>query len=277
LGSGVAAAAPSIALLRGRRVLLVDDSDVNQLVARELLGEIVGMTVVVASNGMEAIELVRNQPFDVVLMDLQMPVLDGYGAVDLIRHEAATRRLPIIAMTAHATMREREKCAAVGMNDYVVKPFEPGHLFCVLLRWIDGGVVVTSESRIAPESAGQEPISFDEGLKRCLGSTELYERILNRFLTVRPSEVEAIRVASLAKDLESVAALAHPFISTAGTIGAKGLGAAAKALAAAALANEADRLSDLVTHFAIQHASVDREIRVYLSGRTQAKEDAPAA
>ncbi|MFZ2986577.1 response regulator [Ideonella sp.] len=120
--------------LAGRRILLVEDNDLNQLVATALLHQIGGAEVVVAHNGSEAVARVAELPFDAVLMDVQMPVMDGYEATRQIR--AAGHGLPIIAMTAHAMASDREKCLLAGMNAYVSKPVEPRELMAVLMQWM---------------------------------------------------------------------------------------------------------------------------------------------
>jgi PAS domain S-box-containing protein len=124
--------------LRGSRVLLVEDNAINQQVARELL-EAAGVAVSIADNGRAAIDVVAASggALDAVLMDLQMPGMDGVAATRAIRSVAANADLPIIAMTAHAEVTERERCLAAGMNDYVSKPFEPSHLFKTLARWLE--------------------------------------------------------------------------------------------------------------------------------------------
>ena len=118
--------------LRGARILLTEDNDINQQIAIELL-EGTGATVTVANNGREAVEILSNgpqpPPFDVVLMDLQMPEMDGYQATAKLRSDARFAALPIIAMTAHATIEERQRCLASGMNDHISKPIDPSALF----------------------------------------------------------------------------------------------------------------------------------------------------
>jgi len=118
--------------LHGARILLTEDNEINQQIAIELL-EGAGATVKVANNGREAVEILSNGPqpplFDLVLMDLQLPEMDGYQATAKLRSDARFATLPIIAMTAHATMEERQRCLAAGMNDHVSKPIDPGNLF----------------------------------------------------------------------------------------------------------------------------------------------------
>ena len=124
--------------LRGARILLTEDNDINQQIAIELL-EGTGATVTVANNGREAVEILSNgpqpPPFDVVLMDLQMPEMDGYQATAKLRSDARFAALPIIAMTAHATIEERQRCLASGMNDHISKPIDPSALFETVARY----------------------------------------------------------------------------------------------------------------------------------------------
>ena len=124
------------ARLAGRRILLVEDNEINQIVAIELLRDVAGMDVTLAQNGQEAIERVRTESFDAVLMDVQMPVMDGHQATQIIRQDARFAHLPIIAMTAHAMPRDRDRSLASGMNDHVTKPFVLPELLAVLNRWI---------------------------------------------------------------------------------------------------------------------------------------------
>jgi two-component system, sensor histidine kinase and response regulator len=128
------ATAPT-ARLRGKRVLLVEDNAVNQLVACALL-ENVGLTVDVAADGSIGLDMVQRKPYDLVFMDMQMPVMDGLDATREIRKIARFRHLPIVAMTANAMEHDRQRCLAAGMNDRVTKPIDPAGLSDILLRWI---------------------------------------------------------------------------------------------------------------------------------------------
>ena len=126
---------PKELLAESRRILLVEDSVANQKVALAMLRD-GGHRVVVAGNGREAVELLRSEAFDVVLMDVQMPELDGFAATSAIRGaEAGTgRHVPIVAMTAHALHGDREKCLAAGMDDYLAKPVRREDLLRILAR-----------------------------------------------------------------------------------------------------------------------------------------------
>jgi two-component system sensor histidine kinase/response regulator len=120
---------------RGARILVVEDNDINQIVAREILQD-AGFAVEVADNGLVGLEMARSGRFDLVLMDMQMPVMDGVTATLEIRKLAGFGTLPIVAMTANAMQRDRDRCLRAGMNDFVTKPFDPDQLCSVLLKWI---------------------------------------------------------------------------------------------------------------------------------------------
>jgi PAS domain S-box-containing protein len=258
-------AAPAEALqappvLAGRRVLLVEDNEFNRLIAFELLSEVAGMRVTLATHGQEAVDAVRGEPrFDAMLIDVQMPVMDGCQATALIRQDPAHASLPIIALTAHAMARDRDKCLAVGMNDYVTKPFEPSELFAVLERWIAPAA--------AAGVAHAPALSIDAGLARCLGRVDLHERILRRYLETRADEPARIRLALDARDLERARSLAHGLISTAGTMGADALSELARTLEQAIDERAAARWPSLVDALEAQHRGVVASVRAHLERR----------
>ena len=121
--------------IRGAQVLLVEDNELNQLVAAELLRD-AGFVVDVAGNGQMALEMLETKRYDVVLMDMQMPVMDGETATRRLRADARYADLPVVAMTANALETDRQRCFAAGMNDHVAKPIEPAVLWAALARWI---------------------------------------------------------------------------------------------------------------------------------------------
>ena len=155
-----------LACLAGASVLLVEDNDFNQQVATELLN-LMGVEVSLARNGQEALEKLHGQAFDAVLMDLQMPVMDGYEATRRVRGDPAFATLPVLAMTAHAMLQERERCMALGMNDYITKPIDPEALAITLAKWLRLGRRGSAEQQAgaAEQQAGaaeQETGSADQ-------------------------------------------------------------------------------------------------------------------
>jgi two-component system sensor histidine kinase/response regulator len=252
--------------LEGRRLLLVEDNEFNQIIATELLRDVAGMALTVASNGQEALECLRAGSFDAVLMDVQMPVMDGYETTAAIRQRDEFARLPIIAMTAHAMLRDREKCLAAGMNDYVTKPVEPAELFAVLAKWMPD---------VAAPRAPASGISFELGLKHCMGRTDLYARVLQRFLDTHSDDSRRLREAVDAGDLKRAAMMAHTQISTAGSVGAQGLSETARRLEEAFTAGDGSRLPDLVDAFARQLATVLDDMHRYLASPRRARAGSP--
>ena len=177
----------------GIRVLLVEDNEMNQQVATELL-ESAGAIVTVANHGGEAVKILTEgdqaPPFDVVFMDLQMPEMDGFTATRLLRSDPRLQKFPIIAMTAHALVEERQRCLDAGMNDHVSKPIDPDNLFATLLRWAKPRPktgqsqsqavrrIKAADEVILPEIAG---INLADGLKRVAGNRRLYRDLLGQF------------------------------------------------------------------------------------------------
>ena len=233
--------------LRGARVLLVEDNEINQQIAVELL-EGVGVTVTVTDNGREAVDLLMNgprpTPFDVVLMDLQMPEMDGYQATAKLRSDPRFAGLPIIAMTAHATIEERQRCIAAGMNDHISKPIEPRNLFETVSRFYKPEFLSTSVSQ--PHSAtasvtgaagekrhGLPPVAgldIADGLARVGGNETLYRTLLRKFVDEHAATAEQVREARAKGDSATAERLAHTVKGVAGNIGAADVRAAAGAL-----------------------------------------------
>lgn len=154
------AADESVGRLRGARILLAEDNEINQQIAIELL-EGAGASVSVANNGREAVEALDKGPrppeFDIILMDLQMPDMDGYQATARIRSDAAFASVPIIAMTAHATMEERQRCLESGMNDHIAKPIDPALLFDTVSRYYRGSKAEGAvQAAVAADPSPQE-------------------------------------------------------------------------------------------------------------------------
>ena len=201
--------------IQGARILLVEDNSINQEVARETI-ESEGLVVNIANNGKEAITMVAQTHFDAVLMDVQMPEMDGYQATRLIRENPQYRELPIIAMTAHAMSGDKEKCLAAGMNDYITKPIEVERLFSALTTWI------TPRSSELPSPPISEREDFDtpfpdelpgidiaEGLDRLLGNRQLYLELLQDFYTEYSDIVSRIKTFLIQGNTEKVLYQVH--------------------------------------------------------------------
>jgi two-component system sensor histidine kinase/response regulator len=211
--------------LRGLRVLLVEDNAINQQIACELLRS-GGMVVDTADNGRSAIvKLTSSRQYDVVLMDLQMPEMDGYAATEAIRADTAYNDLPIIAMTAHAMAEERERCLASGMNDHVSKPIDPDALFATLARWSGRQSTQKATVRGSDHSAlpPQYWINVADTLQRLGGSFDLYRKLLRRFVSDHADAAVKIRLALVAGDRVTAQHEAHSIKGVAGNLGAEPL------------------------------------------------------
>jgi len=215
-------------LVNGVRVLLVEDNEVNQQVARELL-ESEGANVIIAHHGAEAVKLLTQgtqPPFDVVLMDLQMPEMDGLTATRLLRAAPRLQHLPIIAMTAHAMAEEVQRCLEAGMNDHVAKPIDPGTFFATLARWTraqhreETGVASRAEGQgselTLPEIAG---VDVAGGLRRIAGNKRLYHDLLTQFVAKHESVGDRIDEALAIGDSEQAKRFAHSLKGAAGNLG----------------------------------------------------------
>ncbi len=220
--------------LRGARILVVEDNEINQQIAVELL-QGAGATVEIANNGREAVERLSRQtppPFDVVLMDLQMPEMDGYQATAKLRSDPRLASLPIVAMTAHATVEERQSCLAAGMNDHVAKPIDPAALFETVGKFYkpaDAGTPLGlsregGSSGDLPSVAG---LDTSDGLARVGGNEKLYRKLLRDFAAQQGRAAEQIAEALAIGDAALAERLAHTLKGVAGNLGASDLQAAA--------------------------------------------------
>ncbi|MGQ5524017.1 response regulator [Chitinimonas sp. PSY-7] len=222
--------------IRNARILLVDDNDLNQQVGRDLL-EAAGLVVEVAEHGKAALDALADARFDLVLMDMQMPVMDGITATRLIRTQTELDTMPVIAMTANAMSSDRELCIEAGMNDYIAKPIDPDELFSTLLHWIppklNAEPVETSAPtplvNAAPVPAGSDPLTAIAGLdvaagmRRVLNKRSAYENMLRKFITGQADAVTQCRTLLIDGQREDARRAIHTLKGTAGTIGATAL------------------------------------------------------
>ncbi len=220
--------------IQGARLLLVEDNEINQQVAQEIL-EDAGLSVTIANDGQEAVEMVARESFDAVLMDIQMPVMDGFEATRAIRKEERFRDLPIIAMTASAMTQDREDALAAGMNDHVAKPIDVKVLFAVLSKFIkarQGSVPAEHPAPKAPPpvAVAEQPlpdslpgIDLKLGLGRVNHKESLFLKILTKFYNGYGQVTEEICAALDEDDHELAQRLAHTVKGVAGNIGAEEL------------------------------------------------------
>jgi PAS domain S-box-containing protein len=218
--------------LDGMKVLLAEDNEINQQIAIELL-ESAGVVVETADNGQQAVDRVKaGTRWDAVLMDLQMPELDGISATQAIRADGRFQELPIIAMTAHAMVEERERCFAAGMNDHVTKPIEPEVLYQALARWFRRPAADALARVDAPVRMEKRPGAGDgelprvsgvdtaSGLMRVAGNAALYRNLLGKFVEGQAGAPDAIRKALRDGDRALAERLSHTLKGVSGNIGA---------------------------------------------------------
>ena len=227
--SSVRSWAPDRRAAPGTRVLLVEDNLLNQIVARGTLEDL-GLDVDLAENGAIAIDtLLKRDPlhYAVVLMDIQMPVMDGLEATMTIRGEPRFAALPIVAMTANALQVDKDRCTAAGADAHIAKPVAPDLLLATLSRWIPFQSIVdqaTHANAELPSPPDRVPgLDVELGLKRAGGRRELYLTILKLFATRHRDDAQAIREALDANDLPTASRGAHTLRSVAGTLGAERL------------------------------------------------------
>ncbi|MEJ2403868.1 MAG: ATP-binding protein [Candidatus Thiodiazotropha sp.] len=254
------------------RVLVVEDNPVNQAVVKKML-EKSGLSPVTANDGLEAIEVLRGEQFDVVLMDCQMPRMDGYEATEAIRDrekKQALKRTPIIAMTANAMSGDRERCLACGMDDYLSKPVKPAQLENMLRQWLPmEGMIQTTSPVNLDETESETELATDVGLTSetflNVGDSsmtvsgiidrnvleELYEimeddfvSVLESYLKSAPGLMQGIRDAVKSVDMDGLVKSAHPLKSSSANVGAMELSILARELEFKGRQNDTNGLVD---------------------------------
>ena len=243
-----------LSAIAGARVLLVDDNDLNQQVGAELLGG-AGLVVDVAQNGQVALDMLAQTRYDLVLMDMQMPVMDGLTATRHLRQNPAWAQLPVLAMTANAMSCDRDLCLEAGMNGHLPKPIDPDQLFAALLQWIaprTPGEIEAGEAdaKLQPPAGASldaegvprptpapfaddalrriEGLDVTAGLRRVLDKRPAYEGLLRKFVAGQADAVEITRAALSAGRLDEAQRAMHTLKGTAGTIGAPTVAALAQ-------------------------------------------------
>ena len=213
--------------VRGARILLVEDNDINQQIASELLVD-AGFVVELAENGLISLEMVQQATYDLVLMDMQMPVMDGLSATAAIRRIHRLEALPIVAMTANAMAEDRRDCMEAGMNDFLSKPINPDDLWNMLLKWIPprqprlklSATPVLTDSIRGELPEGINGLDVKTGLSRMMGKKPLYLAMLKRYVAGQKASAQGIKSALDAQDLPLAQRIAHTLKGVSGTVGA---------------------------------------------------------
>ncbi|WP_148280253.1 hybrid sensor histidine kinase/response regulator [Rubrivivax gelatinosus] len=251
--------------LDGLRVLLAEDNPVNQELTLELLRQ-AGASTALAGDGLEALAWLAREPFDAVLMDVQMPGLDGLETTRRLRRLPGLDTLPVIAMTAHAMASDREACLAAGMNDHLAKPFEPDALIERLRHWTraDEAPAAAPAPPAPPPPAAVLPptlpgLDMATGLRFAAGQPALYRRVLELFAQSRAGMPAAIGEQCRGGDLAAAASALHMLKSESGTIGATALREATRTLEAAVRSGEHEAIAAALPLF-------ETELRQVLAG-----------
>ena len=211
--------------IKGAHVLLVEDNEVNQQVAVELL-ELAQCEVSVAADGQQAVSLVSMHQYDAVLMDIQMPVMDGFEATQVIRQQLGLADLPIIAMTANALASDREACIAAGMNDHVAKPIDPERLFKVLNQWVSHNLSITDTETIKAEDVALPELEgFDVkgAVARFGGRVASYDKALTNVSNTLQESLSVIENALEQDDHKQALLTTHTLKGVSGNIGCDGV------------------------------------------------------
>ena len=246
----------------GRRILVVDDNVVNVTVVVHMLQKL-GCAADVASNGLKALAMHAERRYDMVLMDCQMPELDGYEATTRIRRrEASNERIPVIALTAHALQGEREKCFAAGMDDYLSKPIRPAALEAMLTQWIAADTAKTADTA---ESRGAAAATVDEDLREMqevFGDS--FAQIASAFILDSPGRISALRPTAEGDDGAALSAMAHALGGSSASIGASALAAMCNELEACCSSGLPDDSRQRISDIEAEYARVEAQLHALM-------------
>lgn len=249
----------------GEAVLLVEDDPINQEVACEILAG-AGLAVTVADNGRQAIAQLERQRFACVLMDVQMPEMDGLEATRLIRKDPRWQQLPIIAMTAGTLAKERQEAERAGMDDYITKPIDVAQLFATIARCLNVGQRAAEPRTAAVAKSVEWPgLDVESGLKSVFNKVSLYRKLLRAYGATATDLLGRFDAALAAGDREALKHLAHTLKGSAATLGLQAVCDAATAIEKADAAANAETLAALAALLRRQHALAQQSIARYLA------------
>ena len=258
---------PTIPTAFGARVLLVEDTTVNRSIGVMML-EALGCAAACAEDGSVAVRLTKEEHFDLILMDCQMPVMDGYVATATIRAREVSnspdrqgpRRIPIIALTAHAMQGDRERCLAAGMDDYLAKPYSRQQLAAVMARWLKGGgaaVVGASVGNVAPDIAMQlDEVLIDPAAIAALrelqqpGAGDVIARVVQTYCEDAPKLIERMTSSLQSADVETLRRAAHSLESSSASVGVRRVAMLSKEIEDRARAHDLADLEHVITRVA---------------------------
>jgi CheY-like chemotaxis protein/HPt (histidine-containing phosphotransfer) domain-containing protein len=260
------------------RVLLAEDNAVNQIVARKML-EALDCEYDIVQNGQEALKAALHERYDIVLMDCQMPVMDGYAASRAIREHEATNaaagRLPIIALTANALVGDKEQCLAAGMDDHLAKPYSREQLALMLAQWLPAELVVHSAAAADADDGAcraesdSDVGSLDQGALDNIRAIDddgtVLKQVIEMFLNDAPEQLAALRRALAGDDAVELERIAHSMKSASFNVGARALGELCRSLERHSKAGKTTGAADLVAGIEARLETVRPLLRAEMS------------
>ena len=248
--------------LRGLRILLVEDNEINQDVIGELLRQN-GAAVAIAANGAEAVTKIKEQPFELVLMDVQMPVMDGFKATSEIRKDKRFAELPIIALTANAQADEKRQAEEAGMNDYITKPIEPKLLFGVITHWTHKEITLPQQLSEKDDSAELKINGVDTAaaLRRLNNDVDDYLHLLQKFVHNHKSDLKKMEKMLELGSWDEIRLKAHAVRGAALNLGAQDLGNALTQVEQASLAKDSAQISENLNFAKKKMAALQRNLK----------------
>jgi len=252
-------------VLRGKRILITDDNEMNRLVALTIL-ESYGAEIFEASNGEKAINAIKESKPDLILMDIQMPILNGYKASMQIRNLGYT--MPIVALTANAIKGESEVCKAAGMNDYISKPFKEEELLKMIAFWLNTELLIEEKTTYDSNIPNTLTIHYDLTKLKAIGkgNDSFINKMLHLFIKQGPLTINEIKQAYEINDFEKIKKLAHRLKPSIDNMGIVSITAAIRDMEKNAIAyGKSDQLYTLINQVETVVETVIGEIKEYLS------------